>query len=111
MFRQIWLLTVLVAAFTMTSPAHSADCFLPAAPSKTPDGKTASEQEMQSALETVQRYKADVETYLKCLEFALRQGELRSSEEARLHNNAVDTLQGVANKFNAQVKNFKARSG
>jgi methyl-accepting chemotaxis protein len=111
MIRQISALVVVMTC-AIAPLAHADDgCFLPAPPSKTPDGKTASEQQMESALETVRRYQADVDTYLKCLEFAVKQGTLRGNEEARLHNDAVDTLQRVANQFNAQVKTFKARNG
>ena len=82
-----------------------------AATSKIPDGKTATEPEMRTAMETVTQYKGDVDTYLKCLEFERKQGHMSEGQESTLHNSAVDTLQAVANKFNAQVRTFKARSG
>jgi len=66
---------------------------------------------MRTAGETVREYNADVEVYLKCLEFERKQSHLSDSEEVRLHNNAVDTLQKVANKYNEQVRTFKARKG
>lgn len=91
-------------------PAY-ADCVLPPAPSKIPDGNTASQQEMVTAMETLKEYNQDVETYNKCLEYEARQNRLSASDVAKLHNSAVDTLQKIAAKFNEQVRTFKAKSG
>jgi hypothetical protein len=91
--------------------ARATECLLPSAPSKIPDGKTATAPEMRTAMETVTQYKGDVDTYLKCLEFERKQGHMSAGQESALHNTAIDTLETVANKFNAQVRTFKARSG
>ena len=91
--------------------ARATECLLPQAPSKIPDGSTATGPEMRTAMETITQYKGDVDTYLKCLEFERKQGHMSEGQESTLHNSAVDTLQAVANKFNAQVRTFKARSG
>jgi hypothetical protein len=90
--------------------AH-ADCVLPPAPSKIPDGKTASEQEMLTAMQTLKEYNGDVETYSKCLDFETRQNHVSAADAQRMQNNAVDTLQKIAAKFNEQVRTFKAKSG
>jgi hypothetical protein len=111
MMRQLKILAMVFLCYTAALPVQASDCFLPQPPSKLPDGRTASEQEMQLALQTVQQYNSDVMTYLKCLDFEVKQNQLSSHEEARLHNDAVETLQRVADKFNEQVRTFKARSG
>jgi hypothetical protein len=88
-----------------------AECSLPPAPSKVPDGSTAAEAEMVAAMQTLKRYDADVTTYLKCLEFEAKQNRITKDEQSRKHNTAVDLLQSVAAKFNEQVRVFKAKSG
>jgi hypothetical protein len=104
------ILLVAALAYAASLPAH-ADCELPPAPSKIPDGNTASQQEMVTAMNTLKEYNGDVETYTKCLEFEAKQNHLSKSDEERMHNNAVDTLQKIAAKFNEQVRTFKAKNG
>ena len=104
------MLTALTFAYVASFPAH-ADCLLPSPPSKIPDGQTAGEQEMVTAIGTLKEYNSDVETYLKCLDFEHRQNHLSATDQDRLHNAAVETLQRVANKFNAQVRTFNAKKG
>jgi predicted transglutaminase-like cysteine proteinase len=106
--KRILLATALAYAASMT--AH-ADCVLPPAPSKIPDGSTASEQEMITAMQTLKEYNGDVDTYTKCLEFEAKQNHLTRTDEEKMHNSAVETLQKVASKFNEQVRTFKAKSG
>jgi len=106
--KRILLAAVLTCAASL--PAY-ADCVLPPAPSKIPDGNSASEQEMVTAMQTLKEYNGDVDTYTKCLEFEAKQNRLSRSEEERMHNSAVETLQKVAAKFNEQVRTFKSKSG
>jgi hypothetical protein len=88
-----------------------ADCTVPVAPSKVPDGTTAAEPEMIAAMQTLKRYDADVNTYVKCLEFEAKQNRLSREEQARRHNQAMDSLTSIAAKFNEQVKVFKSKAG
>jgi hypothetical protein len=104
------ILLAVALAYAASLPAH-ADCVLPPAPSKIPDGNTASQQEMLTAMNTLKEYNSDVDTYTKCIEFEAKQNRLSRGEEEKMHNNAVDTLQKVAAKFNEQVRTFKAKSG
>jgi hypothetical protein len=97
-------------AYASSQTAH-ADCVLPPAPSKIPDGSTASEQEMLTAMQTLKEYNGDVDTYTKCLEFEAKQNRLSRTDEERMHNTAVETLQKIAAKFNEQVRTFKSKSG
>ncbi len=104
------MLAALAIAYSVSLAAH-ADCVLPPAPSKIPDGKTASEQEMVTAMQTLKEYNGDVDTYLKCLEFEAKQNRLSAGDQEKMHNLAVDTLTKVASKFNEQVRTFKSKSG
>jgi hypothetical protein len=99
-----------VLAYAACLPAH-ADCVLPPAPSKIPDASSASEQEMVTAMQTLKEYNGDVDTYTKCLEFEAKQNRLSRTDEEKMHNTAVETLQKIAAKFNEQVRAFKAKSG
>src|SRR3954469_927474 len=99
-------LVMLASAFTL--PAF-ADCALPTAPGKVPDGSSAKEPEMVAAMQTLKQYDSDVNTYVKCLEFEAKQNRLSREEQARRHNQAMDSLTATAAKFNEQVRLFKAK--
>jgi len=86
-----------------------ADCALPAAPTKVPDGATSTEADMVAAMQTLKRYDNDVNTYVKCLEFEAKQNRLSREEQARRHNQAMDSLTATAAKFNEQVRVFKSK--
>lgn len=103
-------LFALIAAMACTVPAW-AECKLPSAPAKVPNGTTASEQEMIAAMQTLKHYNVDVTNFVKCLEFEAGQNRLTRDEQARQHNAAIDGLAKIAEKFNEQVKVFKAKSG
>jgi hypothetical protein len=104
------MLVAVAVAYAASVPVY-ADCVLPPAPSKIPDGSTASQQEMLTAMQTLKEYNADVDTYMKCLDFEAKQNRLTHGDEERMHNAAVDALTKVAAKFNEQVRTFKAKSG
>lgn len=88
-----------------------ADCTAPVAPSKVPDGSTAAEADMVAAMQTLKRFDTDVNTYVKCLEFEAKQNRLSREEQARRHNQAMDSLTQIAAKFNEQVRVFKSKAG
>ena len=97
-----------VAAYCVSLGAQ-ADCVLPPTPSKIPDGKTASAQEMIAAMQTLKEYTADVETYLRCIDFEAKKNNMTNQDQVKLHNDAVDQLTKVAGKFNEQVRAFKSK--
>ena len=99
-------LAFVASAFTL--PAF-ADCALPTAPAKVPDGANAVEADMVAAMQTLKRYDTDVNTYVKCLEFEAKQNRLSREEQARRHNQAMDSLTQTAAKFNEQVRVFKSK--
>ncbi|HJS91820.1 MAG TPA: hypothetical protein VJ738_17765 [Steroidobacteraceae bacterium] len=109
--KRILPLAVLSAACIVSLQAHADTCRLPPAPSKIPDGSTATQQEMITAMETIKQYNSDVQTYLKCLDFEARQNQLSATDQMNLHNAAVDRLTRVADEFNTQVKTFKSKHG
>ena len=59
----------------------------------------------------LKRYSHEVEDFLQCLELEALQGELSREEQTREHNAAIDGLQAIADRFNEQVRAFKARRG
>lgn len=72
-------------------------CDRPAAPSSIPDGKTASKEDMLAAKKAVDAFKAGMEEYLSC----------EKSNAAK--DGAQAELVKVADKFNNEVKAFKAK--
>lgn len=74
-------------------------CSEPTPPAAIPSGKTASKEEMLAKKKEVDRYKRDVEAYLGC-----------ESNKQRLES-AEANLEKVANRFNAEVRAFKAING
>lgn len=99
----------LLVAVALTSGTAHADCKPPIAPSKVPDGATASEPEMMTAMQTLKRYDGDVNTFVKCLEFEVKRDRLTSVEQTKLHNAAIDQLQRIAGEFNGQVRVYKSK--
>ena len=99
---------LMLAATLLCAPAR-ADCVLPPPPSKIPDGASASQQEMVTAMTTLKQYDGDVSVYLKCLEFESRQNRLPANLRDMKHDAAVAQLQDIADKFNQQVRVFKSK--
>jgi hypothetical protein len=99
------------AAALVTSLPAFADCTLPPPPSKIPNGATASEQEMIAAMNTLKEYNGDVSAYLKCLDYEVKQNRMAASVRDAKNDSAVSELQSVADKFNQQVRTFKAKHG
>jgi hypothetical protein len=104
------------------APAY-ADCTYPAAPAKIPDGASATLEEMIAGQKAVNEYQKAINDYTACIDKELdaniaKAGDKLKPEqkadmqkvEAQKHNAAVDQLQSIADRFNEQVKVFKARS-
>jgi hypothetical protein len=96
-------------ALAVLAPMRADACSPPRAPTKFPDGLTATEDQMVTAMHVLQSYKVDVENFLKCLEFEAAQNRIPREEQAIEHNTAVEVLRIVAEKFNEQVRIFKER--
>ena len=102
-------LATLAVSCAIDLPAAYANFHLPPAPSKLPDGATASQQQMVTAMHTVEEYNHDVQTYLQCLKFEVRQNQMSADDQVSLHNAAVDQLKQIASQFNQQVQIFKSK--
>jgi len=111
----------LTAALT-AAPVY-ADCPYPAAPDKLPDGSSATLEEMVAGQKAVRAYDKAINDYVSCIDHeldeAIKKGgdQLKPQQrtdmqhvEAQKHNAAIDQLQSVADRFNEQVKVFKART-
>lgn len=86
-------MTVLWAALAV--PAFA--CERPSAPTSIPDGASASKEEMLAAKKAVDAFKSGMEEYLAC------------EKSGAKKDGATAELLKVADRFNAQVKAFKAK--
>jgi len=73
-------------------------CERPSDPSSIPDGATASKEDMLAAKKAVDAFKSGMEEYLAC-----------EKSGAKKDAGAAELIK-VADRFNAQVKAFKAKS-
>jgi hypothetical protein len=72
-------------------------CDKPSAPASMPDGKTASKDEMLAAKKEVDAFKQSMDEYLSCEKNSMKA------------ENAQAELMKVADRFNLQIRAFKAR--
>ncbi len=113
-----------IAALTaLTAGPAYADCPYPAAPAKIPDGASATMEEMIAGQKAVQAYDKAINEYVACIDNELKDSIAKAGDklkpeqkadmekvEAQKHNAAIDQEQSVADRFNEQVKAFKARN-
>jgi hypothetical protein len=117
--KVIFSITALVA---LAGPVY-ADCSYPPPPSKLPDGNTATMQEMMAAKAAVTKYNQDINSYVACIKLehetaVSNAGDKITPEqkaemdkiEVQKNNAAVDQLQSVAERFNEQVRIYKAKN-
>ena len=116
------LIAAAALAAVMAGPLY-ADCPYPAPPGKIPDGNTASLDEMMAVKKQVSDYDAAIGTYLDCIKQEhqdavakagtkltdKQRDDLENMETSR-HNAAVAQLQGIADRFNEQVRAYKAKN-
>ena len=116
------LLAMTILGGLSLAPAF-ADCPYPVAPTKIPDGATATLQEMLDGQKAIQAYDKAINEYVACIDKELndniakagtslkpeQKADMAKVEEQK-HNAAIDQEQSVADRFNEQVKVFKARS-
>jgi 3-oxoacyl-ACP reductase-like protein len=110
------LLPLSVLAILAAGPAF-ADCTAPDGTVQIPDGSVATHDEMVAAQKAVVAYDAAVKTYTDCLAQEQQQKLDAGGDKAKLQkhyaelNNAqVEKVQQLADKFNAELKAFKAKS-
>lgn len=116
-------LLAFAATAALSAGAAFADCPYPTAPDKLPDGATASLQDMLAGQKAVGEYNKSVNDYVACIDKELEDALAKAGDkikpeqkadmqrvETQKHNAAIDQLQTVADRFNEQVKVFKAKS-
>jgi len=117
----------LSAALCAVRAAH-ADCSYPPPPDHLPDGNTATMAEMIAGQKAVKDYDKAINAYVACLQLehddavqkAGDKEKMTKEQKANLardeavevqkHNAAIDQLQSIADRFNEQVRVFKAKS-
>jgi len=115
------LLAIALTTALGTGAAY-ADCPYPAAPANLPDGRTATMEEMVAGQTAVRAYDTAVKAYVDCIDKELDASIAKAGDslkpqqksdmqhvEAQKHNAAIEQDQAVADRFNEQVKVFKAR--
>ena len=114
---------LLAIAFATATAAAYADCPYPQAPTKIPDGASATLEEMVAGQKAVGAYQKAINDYTACIDKELDDAIAKGGDklkpeqkqdmqrvEAQKHNAAVDQLQAIADRFNEQVKVYKART-
>jgi hypothetical protein len=114
---------LLIAAATVFSTSAWADCTYPRAPGKMPDGNTAPREELLATKKLVDQYNTDMTAYLSCIktehDAAVAKLGAGATEEQKQqmaamytqkNDAAVDELQGVAERFNEQVRAYRAKN-
>jgi hypothetical protein len=119
------LFAIAAIAGLSAAPVH-ADCSYPPPPEKIPDGNTATKAEMVAGQQAVRDYDKAINAYLACIKLehdgavskigdkptgAEQKKALEDIERVQVQKNnaAVDQLQSVADRFNEQVRVFKAK--
>lgn len=115
------LLPLSLVAALAAAPAF-ATCTAPANDVKIPDGSKATMDDMLAAKHAIQENNAAVETYTQCLKteqdakIAAGGTDMKdeervkiSTEYANRQNAEVEKLQKLADKFNVEVRAFKAK--
>jgi len=116
-------LLAFAATAALSAAAAHADCTYPAAPDKLPDGATATLQDMLAGQKAVADYNKSVNDYVACIDKELEDAIAKAGDkikpeqkadmqrvETQKHNAAIDQLQSVADRFNEQVKVYKAKA-
>ena len=117
------LLAALVLTCGFAAVQANAACPYPVAPGKFPDGNQATKDEMLAAKSQVVKYNTEMDTYLGCIktEFDTRLAENANasaddkakmqSKQDEMHNAAVKEVLDVTERFNEQLRAWKAKNG
>lgn len=115
--------TALILAGGLAAAQANAACNYPAPPGKFPDGNVASKEEMLAAKKLVVQYNADMDSYLGCLKTESEaqiaanasatpeQVEKMKRDQDEKHNAAVKEVTDVTDRFNEQLRAWKAKNG
>jgi hypothetical protein len=116
------LMAIAIVATLAAAPSY-ADCPYPAGPKKIPDGSTATLDDMLATKKAVKDYDDATSVYLTCIQrehdealnaLGDKATDKQKADLSRIetdrHNAAVAALQGVADRFNEQVRAYKAKN-
>jgi hypothetical protein len=120
-------MSILFLAAALAGGQAYATCSYPSAPDKLPDGNTASLKEMLAAQKQVKGFDAAIKAYTDCLRLEHDQEVAKIDPKAdpdkskaqkteldniliKKNDAAVDQDTAVTNRFNEQVRIFKAKS-
>jgi hypothetical protein len=95
--NRIAAITVTLAVVWAAATVPALGCARPSAPTSIPDGKTAAKEEMLAAKKAIDAFKSGVEEYLTCEKSSVKKDA------------AAAELVKLADRFNAEVKEFKAK--
>jgi hypothetical protein len=101
--KSLSILVLLATAALPTGARAAETCTEPAVPQSVPDGATATREEMRAAQEAMKAYNAAVTEFSACVG--------RTGESPTKANEAVRRLHTLANRFNAELRAFKLKSG
>ena len=115
-------LTALILAGGLAAAQANAACEYPVAPGKLPDGNQASKDEMLAAKKSVVKYNGEMETYLGCIKAEYdakvaaettatdkQKAEMQKVQDQK-HNAAVEEVTAVTDRFNEQLRAWKAKN-
>jgi hypothetical protein len=117
--KALFAITALAA---LAGPVY-ADCTYPPPPSKLPDGNSATMEEMLEGKKAVTQYNKDINAYVACIKLEHESAVTNAGDkltpqqkadmekmEVQKNNAAVDQLQSIADRFNEQVRLYKAKN-
>ena len=115
------LFSALIVAGGLAAAQANAACDYPVAPGKFPDGTQATKEEMLAAKSSVVKYNTDMEAYLTCIKSeydakVAAQTQATPDQKAEMekvqnqkHNAAVEEVTAVTERFNEQLRAYKAK--
>jgi hypothetical protein len=117
--KALFAITALAA---LAGPVY-ADCTYPPPPAKLPDGNNATMEEMLDGKKAVTQYNKDINAYVACIKLEHESAVTNAGDkltpqqkadmekmEVQKNNAAVDQLQTIADRFNEQVRLYKAKN-
>ena len=102
-----------VAVLGFAAEAALADCTFPKAPQELPDGKSASEEQMKSAMNAFKAYKTELDAFGACLDTEAKETSTMAAKAMQSKKIAAanEEFETKAKAFNEQVRIFKAKAG
>jgi hypothetical protein len=120
-----WIPFTLALTLGLAAHAH-ATCSYPKSPDAPPDGNTATKDQMVAAAQAFRLYNTEMNAYLDCLQLEIdsatpkdptkltadekKQAQQQENVLTQKHNAAVDELKAVVDRFNEQLRIYKAKN-